>query len=64
MYVNGEQILLESEISVGDFLTRESYDPLRVAVEKNGSIVPKNAYGSEMLCDGDKIEIVCFVGGG
>ena len=64
MLINGEQKSLEGEISVGDFLARESYDPLRVAVEKNGNIVPKSAYDSEMLCDGDKIEIVCFVGGG
>ena len=36
----------------------------RVAVEVNLDIVPKPAYDSHILSDGDKIEIVQFVGGG
>jgi len=64
MFINGEKKSLDGEISVSGLLAREGYDPQRVAVEKNGSIVPKNSYGSEILCDSDKIEIVCFVGGG
>ena len=64
MHINGEQKSLDREISLSKFLALEGYDSLRVAVEKNGSIVPRNSYGSEMLCDSDKLEIVCFVGGG
>ena len=64
MYINGEQKILDCDVSLSELLACEGYDPQRVAVEKNGHIVPRNAYDSEMLCDGDKIEIVCFVGGG
>lgn len=36
----------------------------RVAVEKNGEIVPRATYAQTPLADGDKVEIVQFVGGG
>ena len=66
MYVNGEQIdLRDSEaISLGEFLRRHEYDAQRVAVEKNGNIIPRKDFETEMLTNGDKIEIVHFVGGG
>jgi thiamine biosynthesis protein ThiS len=35
-----------------------------VAVERNREIVPKSAYGETRLAEGDRIEIVQFVGGG
>jgi len=37
---------------------------LRVAVERNGEIVPRERYLETQLADGDRIEIVQFVGGG
>ena len=40
------------------------YDPARVAVERNGDIVPKAQYSATTLADGDVVEIVRFVGGG
>ena len=40
------------------------YNPKRIAVERNGEIVPKAAYGETILQDGDVIEVVNFVGGG
>ena len=40
------------------------HDPQRVAVEKNGSIVPRAAFAEEKLTDADHLEVVCFVGGG
>ncbi len=36
----------------------------RVAVELNADIIPKAYYERQLLCDGDRIEIVHFVGGG
>ncbi len=36
----------------------------RIAVEQNGSIVARNAWASTSVQDGDKLEIVQFVGGG
>jgi len=64
MYVNGQQKIIQKEISIIEFLEKEGYDIHKVAVEKNGSIVPKKDFKTEMLSDSDKIEIVSFVGGG
>ncbi|MGI5960113.1 MAG: sulfur carrier protein ThiS [Massiliimalia sp.] len=47
-----------------EYLSQTNYNTARIAVEKNGEIVPKSQYGSTLLEDGDSIEIVSFVGGG
>jgi sulfur carrier protein len=36
----------------------------KVAVERNGEIVPRGVHGSTLLADGDRLEIVVAVGGG
>ncbi|MCD6042082.1 MAG: thiamine-biosynthesis protein ThiS, partial [Burkholderiales bacterium] len=36
----------------------------KVAVERNGEIVPRSAHASTLLADGDRLEIVVAVGGG
>jgi sulfur carrier protein len=36
----------------------------KVAVEKNREVVPRAQHGSELLADGDRLELVTFVGGG
>ena len=64
MHVNGQQIPMQNGLSLQDFLVQEGYDLHRVAVEKNGHIVPKANYETEMLANCDKLEIVHFVGGG
>ena len=64
MRVNGQFIVVPDSISLQEFLEKEGYDPKRVAVEKNGNIVPKKSFETEKLSDSDKLEIVCFVGGG
>lgn len=50
--------------SLLDYLTASNYDPRRVAVERNGDIVPKARYCETILADGDTVEVVSFVGGG
>ena len=51
-------------MSLYDYLVREGYTISFVAVECNGSIVPKTQYEEKILTDGDVIEVVSFVGGG
>ena len=47
------------------FAARAEKGPeIRIAVERNGRIVPKAEYGRVMLAKEDEIEIVSFVGGG
>lgn len=62
--VNGKQIQLTSEKSVADYLEQNNYQINRIAVEMNEEILPKYSYSETMLKDGDRLEIVTFVGGG
>lgn len=61
--VNGEQKIVES-MSMLNLLGSMDIDSRRVAVELNLEILPKGEYATTMLNEGDKIEIVHFVGGG
>ncbi|MCL2375421.1 MAG: sulfur carrier protein ThiS [Firmicutes bacterium] len=64
MILNGKKITVEKGISLAEFLLKQGYDLTRVAVERNGEIVPKKQFDMVMLEDSDKIEVVHFVGGG
>lgn len=46
------------------YLAEAGYEQNRIAVERNGEIVPKASYGETRLQDGDVVEVVNFVGGG
>jgi len=61
--VNGEQKEV-GPLSVLGLLEMLVIDPRRVAVELNLEILPKADYETTTLQDGDRIEIVHFVGGG
>lgn len=61
--INGEELKVAGK-SVSEYLATTNYDLKRIAVERNGDIVPKAQYDETMLCDGDVVEVVSFVGGG
>lgn len=50
--------------TIAEYLVTTNYDPMRIAVERNGDIVTKVQYSETILTDGDSLEIVSFVGGG
>ena len=62
--VNGKQIQRTAEMSVADYLEQNNYQINRIAVEMNEEILPKYSYSETMLKDGDRLEVVTFVGGG
>ena len=55
---------LTGPLSVADYLEQNNYQIKRIAVEMNGDILPKYSYSDTMLKDGDRLEVVSFVGGG
>ena len=61
--VNGEEQAIDPTSVLG-YLEAQAIDPRRVAVELNLEILPKAAYATTMLGEGDRLEIVQFVGGG
>lgn len=62
--VNGKEVTLAGPLSVADYLEQNNYQIKRIAVEMNGDILPKYSYSDTMLKDGDRLEVVSFVGGG
>jgi len=64
MKVNGAVVSLGKRITLHDFLITQKFDLTRIAVERNGKVVPKSAYMAVFLSEEDALEIVRFVGGG
>ena len=62
--VNGQLRRLEPGASIEHLLVELDLAGKRVAVEKNGEIVPRSCYARTSLADGDALEIVAAVGGG
>ena len=61
--INGESFDIAGK-TLAEYLVSTQYNPTRIAVERNGEIVPKAKYGETVLEEDDVIEVVNFVGGG
>ena len=62
--INGTPLIQAEGSPLLELLQKQNYRTERVAVELNGEIVPKAAFGQTILKDGDRLEVVSFVGGG
>jgi sulfur carrier protein len=62
--VNGKPLSVPAVTTVADLLIQLSLTGKRVAVERNGDIVPKSLHATSCLSEGDTLEIVVAVGGG
>ena len=62
--VNGSTRVYEAPLAVAELLLQMVLAGKKVAVERNGEIVPRGAHGSTLLAEGDRLEIVAAVGGG
>jgi sulfur carrier protein len=62
--VNGEPRRLPDDATVAELLAALGRGGRRVAVERNGEIVPRGRHADTRLADGDCIEVVVAVGGG
>ena len=64
LHVNGEPREFEGPMTVALLVERLGLDARKVAIERNLEIVPRSTYGATAVGDGDRLEIVNFVGGG
>jgi len=64
LWVNGEEKSLQAVVDIAGLVAALGLDGRKVAVERNLQIVPRSTYGSTPVLDGDRIEIVHFIGGG
>jgi len=62
--INGEARRFDEPLTVAEVLREIGLDGRKVAVERNLEIVPRSGYGEVQVVDGDRIEIVHFIGGG
>ncbi|MEW6208914.1 MAG: sulfur carrier protein ThiS [Acidobacteriota bacterium] len=62
--VNGERREVESGTTVAGLITLLELKPERLAVEVNRAIIRRGEWSSTLLAEGDRVEIVNFVGGG
>lgn len=61
--VNGKELDVAGK-TVEEYLGGTDYDRRRIAVERNGELVPRAQYDKTVLSEGDSVEVVSFVGGG
>jgi len=64
LLLNGDEREISGVSSVADLVAALGLDSRKVAVERNLEIVPRSIYAETALADGDRIEIVTFIGGG
>jgi sulfur carrier protein len=62
--INGASRQLAGSCSIAQLVDELGYTGKRIALERNGEIVPRSLYAAQQLHDGDKLEIVAAVGGG
>ena len=62
--INGEPRQFPDALTVSGLIEQLGYAGKRIAIERNGEIVPKSQHGSTSLVSGDVLEIVVAVGGG
>lgn len=64
LVVNGTERTAEAGLPLSDWVASLGLDPARVAVEYNGALLDIEAWPHTTLSEGDRLEIVHFVGGG
>ncbi len=62
--INGNEETITDGLTLIDLLRQRGTDPRRVAVEVNKELVVRAEYAATRINEGDRIEIVTFVGGG
>jgi sulfur carrier protein len=62
--VNGETLEFASNPRIADLLGKLALEGKKIAIERNGEIVPRSRFPDTWLADGDRLEIVVAVGGG
>ena len=62
--INGTARQLSDSTSVAALIEEMGMTGKRIALERNGKIVPRSLFAAQQLADGDKLEIVVAVGGG
>ena len=61
---NGKEEQLRQSMPVSDFLKSKNLKPELITIELNGEVLRREKYHLTKLCEGDKIELLSYMGGG
>jgi len=64
LVINGEPRSFHAPLTLAQLIELQNLAGKRIAIEKNGEIVPRSQHASTPLASGDRLEIVVAVGGG
>jgi thiazole synthase len=62
--INGQSRQLNGSVNLAELVVQMGLDPAKIAVERNLEVVPRSLYQQTAVADGDRLEIVHFIGGG
>ncbi|MGZ8256266.1 MAG: sulfur carrier protein ThiS [Gallionella sp.] len=62
--INGASRSFPSPLNIAELIAQLGYTGKRIALERNGEIVPRSSYANVPLSNGDTLELVVAVGGG
>jgi sulfur carrier protein len=62
--LNGKKVKIQRSLSIKDLIKKYRLKENKIAIELNGTILPKDHYKNKKVKNNDKIEIVQFIGGG
>ncbi len=62
--INGETHRFNQPINIAQLIDDQNLRGKRIAIERNGEIVPRSQFTEQFLADGDQLEVVVAVGGG
>ena len=62
--LNGKKVAVKKNYSIFDLLKKYKLTNKSIAIEYNGTIIPKSSFRKKYLKNNDKLEIVHFIGGG
>ncbi|MDH4215746.1 MAG: sulfur carrier protein ThiS [Gallionella sp.] len=62
--INGAPRQLPGSTSIAQLIEELGFTGKRIALERNGEIVPRSMFATQQLADGDRLEVVVAVGGG
>jgi len=64
IFINGEERVVQDAPTVADLVAALGLETRKVAVERNLEIVPRSLHAATPVLEGDRFEIVTFIGGG
>lgn len=64
IHINGKDTVLEQSISLAEYVAMQGIEASAVVADINGQIIERSTWDNVILNDGDRLELISFVGGG